>query len=92
MLSFYFTIAANENGEWLQLSPGRTPPERMAIELYNHPNPRVGERWLKLVEGLMRVNPALLRTVVQRINVLEKERETPGTRETSQALAELMKR
>ena len=92
MLSFYFTIAANENGEWLQLSPGRTPPERMAIELYNHPNPRVGERWLKLAEELMRVNPALLRTVIQRINVLEKERETPGTRETSQALAELLKR
>jgi uncharacterized protein (TIGR00288 family) len=90
MLSFYFTTAANENGEKLQLSPGRTPPERMAIELYNSPNPKIQERWLQLAQDLARANPTLLRAVVQKLDVLEKEQETPGTRETREALARLI--
>jgi uncharacterized protein (TIGR00288 family) len=90
MLSFYFTTAANENGEKLQLAPGRTPPERMAIELYNSTNPKIQERWLQLAQDLARANPTLLRAVVQKLDVLEKEQETPGTRETREALAKLI--
>lgn len=90
MLSFYFTIAANENGEILEVSPGRTHPARIAIALYNYANPKVRERWLQLAQDLAHVNPTLLRTVVQRLEDLEKVGEITGAGETRRTLAELV--
>jgi hypothetical protein len=58
--------------------------------LYNSPNPKIQERWLQLAQDLARANPTLLRAVVQKLDVLEKEQETPGTRETREALARLI--
>jgi hypothetical protein len=83
-------IAANENGERLQTSPGRTSPERIAIELYTYPKAEVRERWLQLIRDLVGVNPPLVRAIVQKLDVMEKEQEAPGARETREALSQFI--
>lgn len=91
MLSYYLTIAANESGEILDVSPGRTHPARIAIALQSHPNPKVRERWSQLAGELACVNPALLRTIIQMLETLEKTEEIQGTRETREILADLVR-
>ncbi len=86
LLSFYFTVAANENNEMLQFSPGRTHPGRIAVALYVHSNPAVREQWLTQVRDLQRVNPAMLRIVKQHLESFERTAQIPGTRDTRLAL------
>jgi uncharacterized protein (TIGR00288 family) len=90
MISFYLTIAASENGELLEVSPGRTHPARIAVLLNRHRNPRVQERWAELVKRMARVNPTVLRMVVQTLEVLETEEAIPGARETRNTLVDLL--
>jgi len=90
LLSFYFTIAANLHGELLEFPPGRTHPARIAIALCMHNHTGVREKWLAQVRELHRVNPALLRMVIQRLELFERTAEIPGTRETRVTLAELI--
>lgn len=91
MLSFYFTIAPNEHNETLQVSPARTHPARLAVVLHSHENPVVRRRWLELVQDLVRINPTLLRSVIQRLAFLEEEDHLPGARETRETLIRLLK-
>lgn len=86
LLSFYFIIAAGAYGELLEFRPGRTHPARMAIALYTYPNETVRAQWLALVEELHAVNPAVLRIVIRRLEILEQTTQVPGTRETRLAL------
>ncbi|MGC9357059.1 MAG: NYN domain-containing protein, partial [Anaerolineae bacterium] len=90
MLSYYFTIAANENHEMLDVSPGRTHPARIAIALQQHSNRKVRQRWADLVTNLVRVNPPLLRLVDQMLETLESSETDPAARETHQVLQRLM--
>lgn len=90
MLSFYLTIAASENNELLGVSPGRTHPAQIAVLLSNHLNPKVQERWVELVKSLARVNPTVLRIVVQTLGDLEAGEALPGARETREALMNLL--
>ncbi|MBN1487543.1 MAG: NYN domain-containing protein [Anaerolineae bacterium] len=86
LLSFYFAIAANEYGEMLAFPPGRTDPARIAVELYMHDNLAVRQHWRHQISELHRVNPAILRMLVQRLWTFEKTAEIEGTRETRNAL------
>ncbi len=86
LLSFYFIIAAGAHGELLEFRPGRTHPARMAIALYTYPNETVRDQWLALVQELYAINPAVLRSVVRRLEVLEQTTQVPGARETRLAL------
>jgi hypothetical protein len=86
LLSFYFIIAAGAYGELLEFRPGRTHPARMAIALYTYPNETVREQWLTLVQELYTINPAVLRSVVHRLEILEQTTQVPGARETRLAL------
>lgn len=86
LLSFYFIIAAGAYGELLEARPGRTHPARMAIALYMYPNETVRDRWLELAQELYTVNPAILRIVIRRLEILEQTAQIPGTRETRLAL------
>jgi hypothetical protein len=90
MLSFYFTIAANENGQMLDVPPGRTHPARITVMLHGHPNPRVRGRWIELADDLARVNPTLLRIVIQRLEAMDKMEEIHGAREARSTLADLV--
>ncbi len=90
LLSFYFIIAAGAYGELLEFRPGRTHPARMAIALYTYPNETVREQWLKLVEELYAVNPAVLRIVIRRLEILEQTTQVPGARETRLALESIV--
>ncbi len=86
LLSFYFIIAAGAYGELLEFRPGRTHPARMAIALYTYPTEAVRAQWLALIEELHAVNPAVLRIVIRRLEILEQTTQVPGTRETRLAL------
>ena len=86
LLSFYFIIAASAYGELLEFRPGRTHPARMAIALYTYPNDTVRDQWLELVKELYAVNPAILRIVIRRLEILEQTAQISGTRETRLAL------
>jgi uncharacterized protein (TIGR00288 family) len=91
MLSFYFTIAPNEFNDQLKVSPGRTHPARLAVLLHSHRNSQIRERWLEMVQTLVRINPALIRGVIQRLNFLEED-EQPGedTEATLQTLNQML--
>jgi tetratricopeptide (TPR) repeat protein len=90
MLSFFFTIAPNESHALLKVSPGRTHPARLAVLLYNHEQKAVRERWTEMARELARVNPALVRGLIQRIQFLEDDETVPGAHETRLALARML--
>lgn len=90
MLSFYFTIAPNEHNDLLKVSPGRTHPARLCVLLHNHSNPAVRQRWMELTREIVRINPALLRGLVQRLAFLEDEGQLTDTRETRETLLALL--
>ena len=58
----------------------------MAIALYTYPNETVREQWLALAQELYAINPAVLRGVVHRLEILEQTTQVPGVRETRLAL------
>ena len=91
MLSFYLTIAASENSELLDVSPGRTDPARISVLLRNHRNSDVRERWLDLVRRMARVNPTVLWMVAQTLEGLETGEALPGAQETHAALVDLLR-
>ena len=90
LISFYFTIAASAHGELLEHPPGRTHPARIAVALYMHPNPAVREQWLDQVRELYSANPAILRIVVQRLELFERTTDIPGVRKTRRALEQIV--
>ncbi len=90
LLSFYFAIAANAHGELLEFPPGRTHPARIAIALYTHSSAQVRQHWMDQVKELRGINPALLRMVIQRLEVFERTAEIPGARQTRDALKLLL--
>lgn len=90
MLSFYFTIAPNEHNDLLKVSPGRTHPARLCVLLHTHHNPAVRQRWMELTRDIVRINPALLRGIVQRLAFLEDEGQLTDTHETRATLLALL--
>lgn len=90
MLSFYFTIAPNEYNDLLKVPPGRTHPARLCVLLYKHRNPLVRRRWLELAQEIVRINPALLREIIQRLAFLEDDEQLPGSVETRAILIQLL--
>ncbi|MBX2999766.1 MAG: NYN domain-containing protein [Caldilineaceae bacterium] len=90
MLSFYFTIAPNEHNDLLKVSPGRTHPARLAVLLHNHRNPEVRRRWLEMVRELVKINPPLLRGIIQRLAFLEEEDNLAGANTTRRTLTRLI--
>lgn len=90
MLSFYFTIAPNEFSDLLKVAPGRTHPARLCVLLHNHRNEGVRRRWLELAREIVRINPTLLRGIIQRLAFLEDEDQLTGCRETRETLTRLL--
>ncbi|MBX3053382.1 MAG: NYN domain-containing protein [Caldilineaceae bacterium] len=90
MLSFYFTIAPNEYSDLLKVPPGRTHPARLCVLLHNHRNENVRRRWLELAQEIVRINPALLRGIIQRLALLEDEDQLAGSEETRNILTRLL--
>lgn len=86
MLSYYFSTALRQAPEPVTSSPGYTHPADMAILLHEHTNPEVHQRWLDLVADLRRVNPTMVRLIVDRLEELEVEKGTPDAAETRDAL------
>jgi len=86
MLSFYFTTAANQEHIMLDASPGRQHPAKIITLIFNHPNPQVQERGLKLARDLAEINPALLRKVIQRLETIttNKNGEKPPEEDKAQ--------
>ena len=70
MLSFYFTIAANQEQTNLNASPGQRPPTQIVSMILDSPNPQVQERGRELAAKLAGVNPALLRNMIQRLEAV----------------------
>ena len=89
MMSYYFSTVLRALREPVSSSPGFTHPAIMAIALHEHPNPEARERWLELLGDLRRVNPTVLRLVVDRLSQLEADKGQQGAAETRQALAEV---
>ena len=90
MLSFYFTIAPNEFNDLLKVAPGRTHPARLCVLLHNHRSPGVRRRWLELAREIVRINPTLLRGIIQRLAFLEDEDQLTGSRGTRDTLTRLL--
>lgn len=90
MLSFYFTIAPNEYNDLLKVAPGRTHPARLCVLLHNHRNEAVRRRWLELAREIVRINPTLLRGIIQRLAFLEDEDQLSGSRATREILTRLL--
>lgn len=90
MLSFYFTIAPNEYNDLLKVPPGRTHPASLCVILHHHRSSQVRRRWLELARQIVRINPALLRGIIQRLAFLEDEDQLPGAVETRTLLTRLL--
>ena len=90
MLSFYFTIAPNEYNDLLKVAPGRTHPARLCVLLHNHRSEAVRRRWLELAREIVRINPTLLRGIIQRLAFLEDEDQLSGSRATRDTLTRLL--
>ncbi|MCE7938359.1 hypothetical protein DCC79_04500 [bacterium] len=87
MLSYYLSTALRQAREPVASSPGYTHPANMAILVHEHPNPEVHQRWTDLVADLRRVNPTMVRLIIDRLEELEVEKGTPAAAETRDALA-----
>jgi hypothetical protein len=70
MLSFYFTMAANQEMITLDFSPGHRHPAAVITAILNYPNPKVQEHGMDLVRKLAEINPALLRKIIQRLDAI----------------------
>ena len=58
--------------------------------LHKHRSPQVHRRWLELAQEIVRINPALLRGIIQRLALLEDEDQLPGSLETRTTLTRLL--
>lgn len=85
MVSYYFAIAAFQQHVYLPIAPGRTDPARMAIVLTLLNNERVRAKWLALAAALAEINPGILYSVMQALEILERQ----GAEGASAALAAL---
>jgi hypothetical protein len=60
------------------------------VLLHKHHSPQVRRRWLELAREIVRINPALLRGIIQRLAFLEDEDQLPGSLETRSVLTRLL--
>lgn len=92
MLSFYFTIAANQEQVTLDISPGHKHPAYVVTSILNSPNPQVQQHGIDLARKLAEINPALLRKVVQRMDATTTHAngETLEKNEAQQILLEIL--
>jgi len=92
MLSFYFTIAANQEQVTLDLAPGHQHPARILTLILNHPNPQVQEHGKELARNLSHTNPALLRRVIQRLDAITSNTngEQPEESRAQQILSDIL--
>lgn len=75
MLSYYFTIAANEHGVLLDRSPSQIAPARMAVILCNHKEPSVSREWRDLTWSLSQVNQGIINLMVEELDSVERDPE-----------------
>ena len=73
MLSYYFTIAANEHGVLLERSPSQIAPARMAVVLCNHDDKKVSELWCELVRDLGRVNQGIINLLIDELDLVDED-------------------
>lgn len=91
MLSFYFTIAANQFGHWLDAQPGRTVPALILVKLHGHHDERTRERWQQLAADLARVNSPAVRTVIQQLETAEEAGDTHTAAQVRNILTEIVR-
>jgi uncharacterized protein (TIGR00288 family) len=72
MLSYYFTIAANEHGVLLDRSPSQIAPARMAVILCTHEDSRVQRAWRELARDLSQVNRGIINLLIEELDVVER--------------------
>ena len=70
MLSYYFTIAANEHGVLLERSPSQIAPAHIAITLSNHPAPLVAQKWRELAQSLSQVNQGIINLLIEELDAI----------------------
>ena len=70
MLSFYFTIAANQEQVMLDVSPGHKHPAYIVVSILNSAKSQVQQHGTELARKLAEVNPALLRKVIERLDTI----------------------
>ena len=73
MLSYYFTIAANEHGVLLDRSPSQIAPARMAVILCNHSDPRVAREWRELTRDLSQVNQGIISLLLEELDTVDRD-------------------
>ncbi len=73
MLSYYFTIAANEHGVLLERSPSQIAPAHIAIILSNHPDVQVVQKWRELAQALSQVNPGIINLLIEELGAIPGE-------------------
>ena len=70
MVSFYFTMAANQELVMLDFSPGHRHPASVITVILNYPNGRVQQHGINLARKLAEINPALLRKIIQSLDAI----------------------
>jgi uncharacterized protein (TIGR00288 family) len=73
MLSYYFTIAANEHGVLLDRSPSQIAPARMAVILCTHEDVRVARAWRELARDLSQVNKGIINLLIEELDAVERD-------------------
>jgi len=68
MLSYYFTIAANEHGVLLERSPSQIAPAHIAVILSNHSDSRVAQKWRELAQLLSQVNQGIINLLIEELD------------------------
>jgi len=92
MLSFYFTVAANLGQVTLEASPGRQHPAQIVAMIFTHENQDVQQRGADLARKLARINPTLLRKIIQRLEAITTDSDSahPAEARTLQVLQEIL--
>ena len=92
MLSFYFTIAANQEQVTLEVAPGRKHPAHIVTAVLNSGHPPVQENARALATKLAEINPALLRSVIERLDDIAAKANEPKLPEARarQVLSEIL--
>lgn len=88
MLSYYFTIAANEHGVLLERSPSQIAPAHIAIILSNHTDLRVVQKWRELAQALSQVNPGIVNLLIEELGAISGE--SAQTNQTRMYLSSLL--
>ena len=77
MLSFYFTTAANQEQVFLEVTPGRKHPAYIVTAVLNSGHLPVQQRARELATKLAEINPALLRSVIERLDAITSQANEP---------------